>query len=179
MPTDHPISPRHASFAVTRAPEATESHASVDGVVQYGRVGTLLVIAVAAPSWSDDSWQEFLDGSLEMEARMGGPARLVLSYFLNGVPTASQRHLSVQATKKSRLADRVALLSDSALTRGAFNAIQWVLGKETTSRAFGPTEVTVALEWLSMAHLFDLPAGLRLANSLIRAAHARANRPTV
>jgi hypothetical protein len=156
---------------------AGESHASADGIVQYGREGTLLVIAVAAPSWSDASWKEFLDGSLEIEARMGGPARLVLSYFLDGVPTASQRHLSVQTTKKSRLADRVALLSDSALTRGAFNAIQWVLGKQTNSQAFRPTEVRVALDWLSGAHPFDIPPALRRADALIRAAHASAGRP--
>jgi hypothetical protein len=154
-----------------------ESHATSDGIIHYGREGTLMFIVIAAPFWSDVAWKEFLEGSLAMEARMGGPALLVLSYLPDGVPTAAQRRASVEATRKSRLADRVAMLSDSAVTRGAFTAIQWMLGKQTGNRAFRPAEVDAALHWLAEGHPFDMAAARTRVDTLIRAAHAGAGRP--
>jgi hypothetical protein len=150
---------------------------SKDGVVQYGRQGTLLIIACAAKSWSDAAWTEFLEGTLALEAEMGGPALLVLTYFPDGNPTARQRRASVDVAKKSRLADRVALLSDSAIIRGAFTAIQWVLGKQTDQKAFRPSEVSEAIDWLAQAHAIDVIAARRQAKALIRAAHAAAGTP--
>jgi hypothetical protein len=154
-----------------------ESHATSDGMIHYGREGTLVLCATAASSMSDVAWREFLDGSVAMEQRMGGPARLVFSYMPEGVPTAAQRRLSVEATQKSRLADRVAMLSDSVVTRAAFTAIQWLLGQKTESKAFRPTEVNEALDWLALGHPLDVAAARARAKALIRAAHAAAGVP--
>ena len=154
-----------------------ESHASADGIIHYGREGTLLFVVTAAPSWSDASWREMLDGSLAMETRMGSAALLVFSYCPEGLPTAVQRRMSVETTHKSRLADRVALLTDSAFVRGALTAIQWVLRKETNTKAYRPADVEAAIRWLALGHAIDVPAALRRADAMIRAAHVAAGRP--
>jgi hypothetical protein len=156
-----------------------DSHASADGLLQYGREGTLLFLVSAASAWSDQSWTEMLEGTLAMERSMGSPALLVFTYFPDGMPTASQRRMSVETTQKSRLADRVAVLTDSAIVRGGFTAIQWVLGKQTDNKAFRPTEVQAAIAWLARRHSIDVPSSLRRADALIRAAHAAAGRPLV
>jgi hypothetical protein len=154
-----------------------ESHVTADGSIHYGREGTLVISVSAASEWSDVAWKEFLDGSIAMESRMGGPALLVFAYMPEGIPTAGQRRLSVDATQKSRLADRVAMLSDSVLTRGGFTAIQWVLGKQTNHRAFRPTEVKPALDWLAEAHAFDVIAAKRRIDAMIRTAYIASGRP--
>jgi hypothetical protein len=154
-----------------------ESHVTADGSIHYGREGTLVISVSAASEWSDTAWKEFLDGSIAMEPRMGGPALLVFSYIPHGIPTAGQRRLSVVATQKSRLADRVAMLSDSVLTRGGFTAIQWMLGKQTNHRAFRPVEVRPALNWLAEAHTFDVLAAKARIDAMIRTAYSALGRP--
>jgi len=115
-----------------------------------------------------------LDGSLALEQQHGGPATLVLAYFAAGNPTATQRKMSADATQKSRLADRVALVTESVVIRGAFTAIQWILGKTTANKAFSPGDVRKAIAWLAEAQPVDADATYRLARQLIRAAHFQA-----
>jgi hypothetical protein len=146
-----------------------EAHHSSDSLLHWGREGSLFIVACALPTWSDEAWKQTLAGSLDLERHLGGPATRVLSYFPDGTPSAAQRRMSVEATQKSRLADRVALLSDSALTRGAFTAIQWMLGQQTLHKAFTPRDVRPAIAWLAEGDAFDAEVGYQLAREIITA----------
>jgi hypothetical protein len=154
-----------------------ESLQSADKVIHWGREGRLIAICSAATHWTDASWQEFLEGSVAMEARHDGPAHVTLCYFPVGNPTAGQRRMSAETTKKSRFANRVALLSDSAVTRAAFTAIQWVLGRQTEHKAFRPAEVLPALQWLAESVPFDVPAAEQRTRDMVRATHAAVGTP--
>ena len=94
-------------------------------------------------------------------------------------PTAAQRK-QLEA-EEARFAfgnvERNAILSDSAVVRGAITAIQWLLRSKAQMKAFRVDHVTQALQWLHEREPFDLAEAETTARAVMAATNAayRAN----
>jgi hypothetical protein len=120
------------------SPRKTMSFTIVD------RVG----ITVCAPGvFADDEWDAYGDAA-EQVIREGTGMRTVLNLSPKHGPNAAQRRRLVQR-KGARFHEivRIALISDSAMVRGAITAMQWLVGSPTQTKTYRPSEHLEAARW--------------------------------
>ena len=133
----------------------------LDGRYYYRQVKDLAVNLCAAKTLSDDDWREYLYGSLAVAHELGHGPCLSLIAFTGAHPNAGQRRLSAKfmQDEKVRTIERVAILTESELLRGAMTAFGWLMPK-IKYRAFSPRDPAAACAWLLEMGQFDEAAAL-------------------
>jgi hypothetical protein len=103
---------------------------------------------------SEGEWSRFIE---EMRAQTLATRRIpsVVVLSLGGAPTATQRALSKE--RVSALGDgseRIAVLTASALVRGAVTALRWIIRQNFC--AFSFTQLTAALTYVGATQSSDI-----------------------
>ena len=105
-----------------------------------------------AQTITDAHWMDYLEGVLVLGK--GEPTASV-TQFQGALPNAAQRKMTADFVRQHRLPRvSVAFLTDSALARGAITAFGWMLPSAQT-RAFRPSELDAAVDWLKAVATFD------------------------
>jgi hypothetical protein len=126
------------------------------GQYYYRQLGELALNLCIAREFSDAHWREYLEGSLSLSRKAGKGPKVSLASFVNGHPNAVQRRYAADFIEREavRPIDRLAVLTDSDLLRGALTAMAWAMPKSRL-RAFKSTEHGAALTWLREIADFD------------------------
>lgn len=105
---------------------------------------------------TDEDWKEYLLGGLRIARALGAPPVVSLASFTGAVPDAKQRRMLAEHLVEHNLRPMVsaAVITNSALVRGAVTAFGWLVPK-TSLRAFQPDDLDLALAWLHEAGSFD------------------------
>jgi hypothetical protein len=131
------------------------------GRYYYRQIKDLAVNLCAAKTLTDDEWREYLDGSLAVAHELGHGPSLSLIAFVGSHPNAGQRRLSAKFMEDERVRpiERVAILTQSELLRGAMTAFGWLM-PNIKYRAFDPKDPAAACAWLLEMGEFDQPTAL-------------------
>jgi hypothetical protein len=119
------------------------------------RVGNLWLVAVGSHPIGDDTWRRYLEYSAANVAG-SGPFHGIFFWSPRQGPSMRQRKMLTDEFAQAVRLDaqrRVALISNLALVRGTFTAINWFARHKAT--AFAPGEVGRALDWLAEDVTFD------------------------
>jgi hypothetical protein len=119
---------------------------------------------------TDEGWRDYLNGTLLLAKNLGHAPSLSMMSCLHAYPNAVQRQMASDfiAQNNVRQIDRVAVLTDSALLRGAMTAFGWLMPKMRV-RAFSGDDSAGALRWLREAGAFDESQAMDVWNE----AHAK------
>lgn len=133
----------------------------------HARVGPLSVNVNVARAISDDHLREYVKATIG--AARGNWARVSLAYFAHDIPSARQRQIIIDAMDQQGVphSERVALLTDSALMRGALTAYSWLTASDTGP--FSVADRQKALVWLAQKAPFDVNEGLAALEECFRA----------
>jgi SpoIIAA-like len=136
------------------------------GRYYYRQVEDLAVNLCAVKSLTDDDWREYLHGSLAVSEELGHAPCVSLIAFTGAPLNAGQRRLSAKfmEEKKVRPIERVAILTENELLRGAMTAFGWLM-PNLKYRTFSPKVPDVACAWLLEVGRFDLPTALTVWKS--------------
>jgi hypothetical protein len=135
------------------------------------RVGELSVQTTSARPIVDAEWDQYIENCKAEFAEEGGLPVAVLQYSLVVFPSATQRREleSAQAAFGSyEDIKRVAIITDSALARGAMAAILWLLRLKTQVRGFSRRDVRGALQWLAQVARFSEEEAWRVLNASVQ-----------
>jgi hypothetical protein len=126
------------------------------GQYYYRHTGPLCLSLCVAQVITDAGWREYLEGTLEISRKLGGPPRVGVVAFKGTHPNAGQRRLTTDflAREKIRPLERLAMLTDSELLRGAMVAFGWAMPK-TRMSAFKGSDAAGAIRWLKEVAEFD------------------------
>lgn len=126
------------------------------GNCYFRQIDSIGISVCIARKITDEEWQQYLLGGLRIAQALGAPPRVSLACFEGDIPDARQRRMLVEHLAEHRLPamERAAMITDSALVRGALTAFGWLVPK-TTLRAFRPVDLGAALDWLSQGAQFD------------------------
>jgi hypothetical protein len=132
-----------------------------------GRVGPLALV-VGGDSWDDAAWREHCELFAKMVEHFGA-ARLVFNLSPRRGPTSAQRRLlSLEYHTRNRIDEvrRFAMLTESALVRGALTALGWFAQRTKTS-AYPPAKAMEALAWLRQDTAFDVVEAVTVFRELM------------
>jgi hypothetical protein len=127
-----------------------------DGEYYYRQLGELAVNLCVAKEFTDADWKEYLEGSLAIARKLGKGPKVGLAAMINAHPNAGQRRFATDFLDREavRPIERLAVLTDSELLRGALTALAWAMPKSRL-RAFKGTDHSGALSWLREVAEFD------------------------
>ena len=156
----------------------------------FRQMNELTVTVSVAKVITDEDWTAYLDGTLAIAKGFGLAANVSVICCMNAFPNARQRQMASDFMKRHYLRemDRVAVITESVVIRGAMTAFSWIMPKVRV-RAFDTNEVRDALRWLREVGSFDESlaveswheAKMKLAiraSSLFPTARPRSSRPT-
>lgn len=156
----------------------------------FRQMNELTVTVSIAKVITDEDWTAYLEGTLAIAKGFGLAANVSVMCCMNAFPNARQRQVASDFMKRHyiREMDRVAVITESVVIRGAMTAFSWIMPKVRV-RAFDTNEVRDALRWLREVGAFDEAlaveswheAKMKLAirtSSLFPAARPRSSRPT-
>lgn len=105
---------------------------------------------------TDEGWRDYLNGTLLLAQNLGHAPSLSMMSCLHAYPNAVQRQMASDfiVGNNVRPIGRVAVLTDSAILRGAMTAFGWLMPKMHV-RAFRADDSASALQWLREAGAFD------------------------
>jgi hypothetical protein len=122
----------------------------------FRQIKELSVTVSTAKVITDEDWNAYLEGTLAIAKGFGLAANVSLICCMNAFPNARQRQMASDFMKKHYLREmeRVAVITESMVIRGAMTAFGWIMPKVRT-RAFDTNEVRDALRWLRESGSFD------------------------
>lgn len=127
----------------------------------FEMVGSTIVIVYGATPPSDKEYLACL-GELEKRARVITGA---LVYSLGGGPLkAAQRQAAARVWREAPHKPKVAVLTDSALVRGVFTAVAWIIGEQIKSLPC--SDVAAAAEYLGESRAVLASVVARLCRTL-------------
>ena len=156
-PSIMPAAPVSARMqAATQASNDTGPQMFVAGSLYYRQLDELAITLCVAKTITDAQWHEFLEQSLRLARQIGRIPRATMATFSHTYPDAKQRRQTRDylATQKVTPTERVGLLSDSPLLRGASVAYSWLVPNASVM-AFGSRDVAACLAWLRDFANFD------------------------
>lgn len=132
---------------------------TTDRTIAAARTGQLWLSATGTRGITDAMWREYLALATTSVATHGPFVGLFL-YYPTSAPSSAQRRMLAEeyGTRVGLSAQkRVAVISDSAISRGAMTAISWLTSGSVALRAFPPSndEMSQALDWLGEVCDFD------------------------
>ena len=109
-----------------------------------------------AKELTDEGWDEYVINGYHITKKYGMPPKVSMAMFTEGFPSAYQRGKLATHLQKNKVPAlvRVAVLTDSALIRGAMTAFGWIMPR-TSMRAFEVLDVAGCLRWLQSGGTFD------------------------
>ena len=154
----------------------TGPHFYLNGELYYRQIDELSMNICVAMDIGDEEWNDFLENSLRLGRLLGRKPKVIIASFAHAFPNASQRRLTTAflAQNDVPMVDRLGVVSDNPLLRGAIVAFSWAV-PHATMRSFGSRAISPCLRWLQEAGAFDLPRAVTAWHEG-RAAFARANR---
>jgi hypothetical protein len=128
----------------------------VGGQCYYRQIDSLAMSLCVAKTITDEQWEEYVESGYQLTKKYGSPPKVSMAAFMDAFPSAYQRARLAAHLKKHGIAPlvRVAVLTDSALIRGAMTAFGWIMPR-TTLRAFEVLDVGGCLKWLKEGGPFD------------------------
>lgn len=151
------------------------------GEIAATMAGDLGVVFTRAAKVTDEAWSEYVE--LQIKLRRSNPAPEV--YVLNFAPdvslTGTQRRYFNHHSEQLRLdtIPKVALITNSTLTRGMFTAMGWLQRGPASLRAFAETETRAAMQWLADSGCSRSVAEMEsMLNTVVRAAERAATQGT-
>jgi len=132
----------------------------------HARLGPLVMNVCHAQVLTDEDMETYIRRTVQ-ESR-GEPALVSLSHYAHHIPSARQRQVMFAAMKTNRVPppSRQALLTDSALLRGAMTAFGWLTG--TDSASYSLIDRHRALLWLAETAAFDADEALVMLDDCFR-----------
>ena len=163
LPPPPPLSskippPLSSTFpAASRAAHDTGPHMLLDGDLYYRQIDELVLHVCVARTISNAKWREFLETSLRLTRKLGRTPKAALAAFTLTYPDAKQRLETREFLKANgaKPVDRLGIVSDSPLIRGATVAYTWLVPGATT-QAFGSKDAAACLKWLHEGATFDV-----------------------
>lgn len=142
---------------------------TTDGAIVQAGVGDLIIFVSGSKPITDANWTEYIQMCRDISQPR--PFKGVLNYSPVVSPTAKQRSVFMtELNSYLNLMSHTALISDSALVRGALTAMSWVnRDAKMTFKPFSPREVDDALSWLGRAITFHPQDAKNLLLELITA----------
>ncbi len=122
----------------------------------FRQLRELTVTVSTAKVITDEDWNAYLEGTLAIAKGFGLAANVSLLCCLNAYPNARQRQMASDFMVKhyTRQMERVAVITESVIIRGAMVAFSWIMPKVRT-RAFDTSETREAFRWLRETGTFD------------------------
>jgi len=122
----------------------------------YRQLSELTVTVSIAKTISDQDWTAYLEGTLAIAKGFGLAANVSLLCCVNAYPNARQRQVASDFMKSHYLREmeRVAVITESVVVRGAMTAFSWIMPKISV-RAFDTTQSRDAFHWLREKGSFD------------------------
>lgn len=136
-----------------------------DGHFYTCRVGELaLIVWRDEPSMDDGPFEEHL-AAFEQNFRTCGQFKAAINLAQGFNPNARQRGMVKEREPVLGIRDveRLALVTNSSLVRGAMLAIFWLVGNSNRMKPFSPLHTSDALSWCRDVATFDV----ELASSAI------------
>ncbi|MET0591667.1 MAG: STAS/SEC14 domain-containing protein, partial [Polyangiaceae bacterium] len=129
------------------------------GELYYRQLDELSITVLTARTLRDEDWRVCLDGAHAVWRKLGRPPMVGIIFCLHAFPSARQRQMSNEfmAQHYQRPMLRVAIMTDRAIMRTAMTAMRWVI-PQLTLRAFEPTQIAPATQWLREVGTFDVPS---------------------
>jgi hypothetical protein len=126
------------------------------GEMYFRQMKELTVTVSTAKTISDEDWTAYLEGTLAIAKGFGLAANVSLLCCVNAYPNARQRQMASDFMKRHYLRDmeRVAVVTESVIIRGAMTAFSWIMPKIRV-RAFDTNETRDAFQWLREVGTFD------------------------
>ena len=131
-------------------------HLFFGGACYYRQIDALAMSLCVAKDLTDQGWDEYIIAGYHITKKNGTPPKVSMAMFTEGFPSAHQRGKLAAHLKKHGIPPlaRVAVLTDSALIRGAMTAFGWIMPR-TAMRAFEVLDVGGCLKWLQQGGAFD------------------------
>ena len=107
-------------------------------------VDDLLVMCLGNTEPSNRDWEQWAERCRRMEHRA------ILITTAGASPNSRQRARIAEVMEDVERPPPVALLTDSAVVRHVMTAFSWLLGRKQAIKAFPPTAVLEALQWLGV-----------------------------
>jgi hypothetical protein len=142
----------------------------LDGEYYYRHIGPLCLSLSVAKTITDVGWREYLEGTRAISRKFGHLPKVGVAAFTGVHPNAGQRRMTTEflAEENVRPLERLALLTDNELLRGAMVAFGWAMPKSRL-RAFKGSDHLGAFRWLREVAEFDE----KQAAEIWRDAHAK------
>jgi hypothetical protein len=129
-------------------------HTFVGSRIVHARLGKLSLNVFNLAQLTNEAWVTYLEGTLRVAD--GDFASVTLVHFVEASSTSAHRKLAADFLRSRGIPDleRIALMTDSDMLRGALTAYGWLQPK-LVHRAFAPPDYPRALAWLAEAAEFD------------------------
>ena len=126
------------------------------GEMYFRQLHELTLTVSIAKTISDEDWAAYLEGTLAITKRCGLAANVSLLCCVHAFPNARQRQMASDFMNRhyTREMERVAVITESMVIRGAMTAFSWIMPKVRV-HAFDTNETRDALRWLREAGTFD------------------------
>jgi hypothetical protein len=126
------------------------------GEMYFRQLRELTVTVSTARTISDEDWTAYLEGTLAIAKGFGLAANVSLLCCVHAYPNARQRQMASDFMIRHyiREMERVAVLTESMIVRGAMTAFSWIMPKVRV-RAFDTNETREAFRWLREIGSFD------------------------
>jgi hypothetical protein len=126
------------------------------GNMYFRQLNELSVTVSTARTISDEDWNGYLEGTLAIAKGFGIAANVSLLCCVHAYPNARQRQVASDFMNRHYLREmeRVAVITESTVVRGAMMAFSWIMPKVRV-RAFDTTETRDAFRWLREVGAFD------------------------
>jgi hypothetical protein len=127
-----------------------------DGRMYFRQLDQLTINVSTARTIDDKDWVTFLEETLVVSRRIGVSTKVSMICCVYAYPNARQRMAASEFLVRHRLdkMERVAVMTDNTLVRGAMTAFSWITPKVRLS-AFRSADAPAAFKWLRETGSFD------------------------
>jgi hypothetical protein len=153
-----PPGPPGSSKFPAASPDASDTGPQffLGGTLYYRQLHDLAINICVSKTITDAGWREFLENTLTLARKIGRIPKVTMATFTDTYPDAKQRRMTRDylGSQSVKPIDRLGLLSDNPLLRGAIVAFSWVVPNASVL-AFGSRDVDACLSWLHEVAVFD------------------------
>jgi hypothetical protein len=122
----------------------------------FRQLDTLTINVSTVRDYDDTAWLAFLEDTLAITRHLGVTTKVSIVCSVYAHPNAQQRKTVADFFAQHRLEklERIALVTDNILVRGAMTAFNWIVPKVRVS-AFRSADAASGLHWLHEVSPFD------------------------
>jgi hypothetical protein len=122
----------------------------------FRQLNELTLTVSIAKTITDEDWTAYLEGTLAIAKGFGLAANVSLLCCVHAYPDARQRQMASDFMNRHylRAMERVAVITESVVIRGAMTAFSWIMPTVRVS-AFDTNETRDAFRWLREVGTFD------------------------